>query len=105
LNNYIDTLVLHTANFFYEETAPSVFLPVSQLSYNENSPLKSVYYEVSNGTAVEVSAEGGIKASSNPTDATVIWFDKAKNRTLKIISTNKFDAWSLKEFKVEVEKF
>lgn len=104
LNTYIDTLLHHTTNFFYEETAPSVFLPASQLSLKEDSPLKSVYYEVSNGVAVEVSAEGGIKASSNPADATVIWFDNAQNRKLKIVSTNKFDAWSVKEFPVEVEK-
>ena len=102
LNNYMDTLILHTSNFFYEETAPSVFLPVGQLSVNASSPLKSVYYEVSNGAAVEVWAEGGIKASNNPTDATVIWFDKAENRKLKIISTNKFEAWNVKEFTVEV---
>jgi len=102
LNNYIDTLVLHTTNFFYEETAPSIFLPAGQLSYNDDSPLKSVYYEVSNGATVKVLAEGGIKANSNPADATVIWFDNAENRKLKIVSTNKFDAWSVKEFPVTV---
>ncbi len=102
LNNYIDTLTYHTTNFFYEETAPSVLLPVNQLSVNTNSPLKSVYYEVSNGTAVQVSAVGGVKASSNPADATIIWFDKAESRKLKIVSTNKFEAWSLKEFPVTV---
>lgn len=102
LNNYIDTLILHTINFFYEETAPSVFLPAGQLSVKENSPLKSVYYEVSNGTAVEVSAEGGVKATGNPADATVIWFEQAENRKLKIISTNQFEAWNIKEFPVTV---
>jgi pimeloyl-ACP methyl ester carboxylesterase len=102
LNNYIDTLIHYTAKFFYEETAPSVFLPVNQLTVNANSPLKSIYYEVSNGNAVEVSAVGGVKANSNPADATVIWFYKAESRKLKIVSTNKFEAWSLKEFPVEV---
>ena len=105
LNNYIDTLIHHTMKFFYEETAPSVFLPVGQLTVNANSPLKSIYYEVSNGAAVEIWAESGVKASSNPADATVIWFDKAENRKLKILSSNQFDAWSLKEFAVEVVKF
>ena len=104
LNHYIDTLIFQTTKFFYEETAPSVFLPASQLSVTAGSPLKSIYYEVKNGTAVEVWAEGGVKANSNPSDATIIWFDKAANRKLKIISTNQFDAWSLKEFSVEVEK-
>ena len=102
LNTYIDTLTFQISKFFYEETAPSVLLPVSQLSVSADSPLKSIYYEVSNGTAVEVVAEGGVKANSNPTDATVIWFDKAENRKLKILSTNKFEAWSLKEFPVTV---
>jgi hypothetical protein len=104
LNSYIDTLILHTTKFFYDETAPSVFLPVNQLTVNANSSLKSIYYEVSNGAAVEIWAEGGVKASSNPADATIIWFDKAENRKLKIISTNKFDAWNLNEFQVEVVK-
>ena len=104
LNNYIDTLILHTTKFFYEETAPFVFLPVNQLTVNSSSPLKSIYYEVSNGAAVEVWAEGGVKANNNPTDATVIWFDKADNRKLKILSTNKFEAWNLREFPVEIIK-
>jgi pimeloyl-ACP methyl ester carboxylesterase len=102
LNNYMDTLILHTSNFFYEETAPRISLPASQLLVSTGSPLKSIFYEISNGKAVEIQAEGGVKANSNPTDATIIWFDKAANRKLKIISTNKFDAWSLKEFPVEV---
>lgn len=104
LNNYIDTLIHHTTKFFYEETAPSVFLPVNQLTVNANSPLKSIYYEISNGAVVEIWAEGGIKASSNPADATVIWFDKAENRKLKILSANQFDAWSEKEFPVDIVK-
>ncbi len=102
LNSYIDTLTSNITKFFYEETAPMVLLPPSQLTVTANAPLKSIYYEVSNGTVVEVSAEGGVKANSNPADATVIWFDKAENRKLKIISTNKFEAWSLKEFPVEL---
>jgi acetyl esterase/lipase len=102
LNSYIDTLTSNITKFFYEETAPSILLPPSQLAVNTNSPLKSIFYEVSNGTVVEVLAEGGVKANSFPNDATVIWFDRAENRKLKIISTNKFDAWSLKEFPVTV---
>jgi acetyl esterase/lipase len=102
LNHYIDTLIFHTTDFFYKETAPSVFLPAGQLAVAANSPLKSIYYEVKNGAAVEVWAEGGVKASSNPADATIIWFDKAANRKLKVLSANQFDAWSLNEFQVEV---
>lgn len=104
LNTYIDTLIFHTSEFFYEQTAPSVFLPASQLSVKAESPLKNMYYEVTNGNVVEVQAEGGVKASSNPADATIIWFDKANARKVKILSSNQFDAWSLKEFPVEVVK-
>ncbi len=104
LNTYIDTLIFHTSEFFYEQTAPSVFLPASQLSVKAESPLKNMYYEVTNGNVVEVQAEGGVKASSNPADATIIWFDKANERKVKILSSNQFDAWSLKEFPVEVVK-
>lgn len=104
LNTYIDTLIFHTSGFFYEQTAPSVFLPASQLSVKAESPLKNMYYEVTNGNVVEIQAEGGVKASSNPADATIIWFDKANSRKVKVLSSNQFDAWSLKEFPVEVEK-
>lgn len=102
LNNYIDTLTTQITSFFYEETAPSVNLPTSQLTVNTNSALKSIFYEVSNGTAVEVSAEGGIKANSNPADAAIIWFNRAVTRKLKVITTNKFEAWNIKEFPVNV---
>jgi len=102
LNSYIDTLTSNITKFFYEETAPSVLLPERQLTITANTSLKSIYYEVSNGKAVEVVAEGGVKVNSNPVDATIIWFDKAETRKLKIISTNKFEAWSLNEFPVTV---
>ena len=102
LNNYIDTLTSNITKFFYDETAPQVLLPSAQLTVSTNSPLKSIYYEVSNGKVVDVLAEGGVKANRNPVDATVIWFDKAENRKLKIISTNKFEAWNIKEFPVTV---
>lgn len=104
LNTYIDTLIFHTSEFFYEQTAPSVFLSASQLMVNAGSPLRNIYYEVTNGNVAEIKAEGGVKVSSNPADATIIWFDKANERKVKILSYNQFDAWNLKEFPVEVEK-
>lgn len=104
LNTYIDTLIFHTSEFFYEQTAPSVYLPANQLKVKAESPLKNMYYEVTNGKVVEIQAEGGVKASKNPADATIIWFDTANSRKVKVLSSNQFDAWSLKEFPVEVEK-
>lgn len=104
LNTYIDTLIFKTSEFFYEQTAPSIFLPANQLLVNAGSPLKNIYYEVTNGDVVEVQAEGGVKVNSNPADATIIWLDKTNTRKVKILSSNQFDAWSLKEFSVEVVK-
>lgn len=102
LNNYIDTLIQHITTFFYEQTAPQVFLPATQLMVNPNSSLKPFYYEVRNGNVVEISAEGGLKASPDPADASVIWFDRVENRKLKIRSTNQYDAWNTNEFPVTV---
>lgn len=102
LNNYIDTLIQHITTFFYEQTAPQVFLPATQLMVNPNSSLKPFYYEVRNGIVVEISAEGGLKASPDPADASVIWFDRVENRKLKIRSTNQYDAWITNEFQVTV---
>lgn len=102
LNTYIDTLISNTSGFFYEQTAPSVFLPANQLMVKSGSPIKNIYYEVTNGNVVEIQTEGGVKVNGNPTDATIIWFDNANSRKVKVLSSNRFDAWSLKEFPVEV---
>jgi hypothetical protein len=102
LNQYMDTLTYQVTRFFYEETAPVVMLPNSQLTISEISVLKSIYYEVSNGTPVEVTVTGGVKVNANPTDATVIWFRNSEKRQLNILSTNQFEAWGLKSFPVNV---
>ena len=102
LNRYMDTITYQVTRFFYEESAPSVVLPPSQLTISENADLKSVYYEVTNGSAVQISAEGGVKTSSNPTDATVIWLKDSDRRKLIFLTTNKFAAWNEKEFPIKV---
>ncbi len=104
LNTYIDTLIFQTTEFLYEQTAPSVLLPANQLSVTLGSSLKNIYYEITNGNVVEIQAVGGVKTNSNPADATIIWFDNVNDRKLKVLSSNQFDAWSLKEFPVEVKK-
>jgi hypothetical protein len=103
LNHWMDTITSNVVRFFYKETAPSVMLPPSQLTVSEGSGLKSMYYEVTNGSPVEITVAGGIKANANPTDATVIWFKNCEKRQLNILTTNKFEAWSLKSFQVIVE--
>jgi hypothetical protein len=104
LNQYMDTITYHVEKFFFEETAPAVNLPVSQLTVADNSPVKSIYYEVTNGTPVKVTVSGGVKVNSDPTDATVIWLRRAEKRELNILSTNKFEAWGLNRFPVVISK-
>ncbi len=102
LNQWMDTITYQVSKFFYEETAPSVLLPSSQLSVSENSELKSMYYEVANGSPVEISAVGGVKTNANPTDATVIWFRNSEKMQLKILTHNKFEAWNTSYFPVTI---
>ena len=104
LNQWMDTITYNVSKFFYEETAPSVMLPPNQLTVSESSPLKTLYYEVNNGTPVQVKVTGGVKTSANPTDATVIWFRNSERRQLKIVTSNKFDAWNEAVFPVFITK-
>lgn len=104
LNHYMDTLTHQVTRFFYEETAPNVVLPASQLTISENASLKSFFYEVSNGFPVQITAEGGVKTNSNPLDASVIWFKNRDNRKLIFLTTNKFEAWNEKSFPVKIVK-
>jgi hypothetical protein len=104
LNHYMDTLTYQVTKFFYEETAPNVVLPASQLTISENASLKSFFYEVTNGFPVQISAEGGVKTNSNPLDASVIWFKNRDNRKLIFLTTNKFEAWNEKSFPVKIVK-
>lgn len=104
LNQYMDTITYHVGRFFFEETAPAVNLPAAQLTVSDNSGLKSIYYEVNNGTPVKVTVSGGVKVNSDPTDATVIWLRKAEKRELIILSNNQFDAWGQHRFPVAILK-
>ncbi len=102
LNQYMDTITTQVARFFYEETAPQISLPASQLKVSETADQKSVFYEVSNGDPVQVSVEGGVKTKSDPRDATVIWFRNSPDRKFIIQATNKLDAWITQTFPVEL---
>lgn len=104
LNHYMDTITYQVTKFFYEETAPNVILPASQLTISENANLKSFFYEVSNGFPVQISAEGGVKTSADPNDASIIWFKNRDNRKLIFLTTNKFEAWNEKSFPVKIVK-
>jgi hypothetical protein len=104
LNQWMDTITYHTTRFFYEETAPVVVLPPSQLTISENSDLKPFYFEVTNGSLVQISVTGGVKTKADPSDSSVIWLKNVENRGLTFLTTNKFEAWNAKTFRVLVKK-
>jgi len=104
LNQWMDTITYHSSRFFYEETAPRVTLPPSQLTVSEDASLKQFYFEVTNGSLMQISVAGGVKVKADPTDATVIWIKNAEKRQLSFLTTNKFEAWNEKKFPVTVVK-
>ena len=104
LNQWMDTITYQVARFFYEETAPQIVLPTNQLTIAENADLKPFYFEVTNGAAAQITVNGGVKTKADPTDATVIWFRNSERRQLNILTTNKFEAWNLKNFRINIVK-
>ncbi len=104
LNNWMDTISNNVSRFLYEETAPDVSLPSSQLAISERADMKSFYFEVNNGSLVQISATGGVKSKADPTDSSVIWFKEAEKKELIFLTRNKFDAWNTKTFPISVGK-
>jgi pimeloyl-ACP methyl ester carboxylesterase len=102
LNGYMDTLISRGTQFFYEETAPAITVLPDQLVISENARLKPVPYLIRNGSVSQIVVEGGVKASPDPANATVIWLKNAEKRKLVFISSNPFDAWNIKSFPVTV---
>ena len=103
LNRWMDTIKVYGTQFLYEETAPEVKLPPNQLNIAVNSDLKPFYFEVNNGSLVQLSVAGGLKTKADPLDASVIWIKEADNKQLIFLTTNKFEAWNEKKFKVSVK--
>jgi len=104
LNQYMDTITYQVTKFFYEETAPTVNLPARQLAIPGKSASKSIYFEVKNGTLIQIKAIGGVKVNADPTDATVIWLKNTEKRQLEFLMTNKFESWNSKIFQVSVSR-
>ena len=104
LNNWMDTISNNVSRFLYEETAPEVMLPKNQLAIPENADLKSFYFEVNNGSLVQISATGGVKTKADPTDSSVIWFKNAIKKELIFLTRNKFEAWNTETFPVQIVK-
>jgi acetyl esterase/lipase len=104
LNSYMDTITTEVSKFFYEETAPRINLPESQLKVSEEAPLKPLFYEVENGVPVQVKVRGGMKANADTHDATVIWFRNSAEHELIIQAKNKFEAWNSQSFRFNLAK-
>lgn len=104
LNHYMDTITDHVSRFFYEETAPLVKLPASQLTVSEKAELKPFFFEVNNGDLVQLSVTGGVKTNADPKDASVIWLKEAPQKELHLLTKNKFEAWNSQTFKVTTTK-
>lgn len=105
LNNWMDTISSNVSRFLYEETAADVMLPPSQLTISERADLKPFYFEVNNGSLVQISTTGGVKSKADPTDSSVIWFKEAEKKELIFLTRNKFEAWNTKTFPVQIIKY
>lgn len=104
LNQWMDTIKGYSTQFFYQETAPEIHLPVNQLNISLTDDLKPFYFEVNKGALVQISVTGGVKANADPKDATVIWLKGTdKNRQITFLTTNKFEAWNEKKFGVIIK--
>ena len=104
LNQWMDTITYHTARFFYEETAPEIVLPPSQLTISAGADLKPFYFEVNNGSLVQISVTGGVKTKADPVDPSVIWIKNAEKKQFNVLTTNKFEAWSERKFPITISK-
>ena len=104
LNNWMDTISSNVSRFLYDETAPDVFLPPNQLKIAGNADVKPFYFEVENGSLVQVTAIGGVKTSSDPLDTSVIWFKEAEKKELIFLTRNNYEAWKRKIFEVNAPK-
>ncbi len=104
LNNWMDTITSNVSRFLYEETAANVVLPPAQLNVSEQSNIKPFYFEMNNGSLVQITVNGGVKTNNDPLDSSVIWFKDADKKELVFLTRNKFEAWSRKIFQVKTVK-
>lgn len=104
LNNWMDTISNNVSRFLYEETAPDVVLPPNQLKISERAEQKPFYYEVNNGSLVQISVSGGVKTKADPTDSSVIWFKDEEKKEIIFLTRNKFESWNTKAFPVQIIK-
>ena len=104
LNNWMDTITSNVSRFLYEETAADVVLPPAQLTVSEQSNVRPFYFEVNNGSLVQITVNGGTKTNNDPLDSSVIWFKEADKKELVFLTRNKFEAWNRELFQVKTVK-
>jgi alpha-beta hydrolase superfamily lysophospholipase len=102
MNQFIDTISTNLTQFFYNETAPDIYLPEKQLTLSENSLLNTFYTEIKNGEFVATTVTGGVKSTPELTGLSVIWFKNNYNRQITLVAKNHFDAWNVKTFPVRI---
>ena len=104
MNNLMDTISNNVTRFYYQLTSPSIYLPEKQLTISKNSTLVPLYSEISNGELVYAEVTGGVKLNNDLKDLSIIWFKNSPVKELTLYSKNKFDAWSIKTYKMKIEE-
>ena len=100
----MDTVKVQVGAFFFQETAPMLSVPQQQLQLEREQTIRPFYYEVINGQLIALQIEGGIQASNNPNDASIIWFSKTDKRAITLYCTNKYAAWNVKTYNFNLKK-
>lgn len=102
-NQYMDTVKVQVGGFFFQETAPMLAVPQQQLQLDRRQTIRPFYFEVINGQLVSIQVEGGIQTTNHPTEASIIWFSKSNKRTLTLYCTNKYAAWNVKTYNLNLK--
>lgn len=103
LNHYMDTITNQVISFLKDETSPLINIPEKQLSLNSISVLKPFYYEVEKGSIADIKVKGGVKASNDPTDMSIIWYKSSTDKQFSVIASNVYDAVTTKTYTVKTE--
>jgi predicted esterase len=104
MNGLMDTISNNVTRFYYQETAPEIFVPEKQLTISQNNTIVPIYCEISNGELKSSIISGGVKVNADPTDLSVIWFRNYNKHEITIIAGNKFDAWNSKSFSIAIKQ-
>ena len=100
----MDTISNYLTDFYYEETAPSVFFPEKQQTISASSTITPFYAEISNGEFLKASVTGGVKANNNANDLSVIWFKNSFKHEISIYTKNRFEAWNIKTYPITITR-